>query len=154
MDTATMISDLEANGKVELPIAMIGDLMDIDVRVKYGDAVIGWRGDPSMGVFFNQVTHEFEIWGIDRAGNDYKAASNPTLDQQLIVKLRDGDPRLGDVMQRVLDTNAKRRADAEAVDRDARGELGEKLQWAIRRDMAAHNGGRGAVHSIPRKVGG
>lgn len=149
MDTETMTSNLEATGRRRFE----DDLLDIDARAKYGDATIGWRGDLSMCVVLNTVTRRFEIWGIDARGEDYMAASNDTLDQQLIIKLRDGDPRLGDVMQRVLDTNAKRKAELEAKDRDARGALGEKLQWAIKRDMAAHNGGRGGVHSIPRKVG-
>lgn len=152
MDTATMLSGLEANGHVELPMAMLGDLLDIDRRAKYGDES-GWRGDPTMHVCFNTETHNFEIWALDNREQPYMACSHDKLNLELIRKLVAGDPRKGDVGQRVLDHNAKVRADQEAQERDRFMEFGEKAQWAIRRDMATHFGGRGAVHSIPRKVG-
>lgn len=151
MDTSTMISHLERNGVLELPIAMVGDLMDIDRRVKHGDAVYGWRGDETMGVFLNALTREFEIWGIDRQGKEYLAASHHTLDQTLIRKLAEGDPRYHDQFQRVLDHNAKLVADRKARDRDEFNVVGDKIRWAIRREF--HNG-RADQTSIPRKVGG
>lgn len=153
MNSDTMISTLEANGRMEMPIPMYNELQDIDRRIKYGDES-GWRGDPTMGVFFNQVKKRFEVWGLDGRGNEYEAASSDTLSTNLIVKLREGDWQRHDVHQRVLDANAKLASDRQAADSEARREVGEKLQWAIRRDFATHLGGRGGVHSISRKVGG
>lgn len=148
-----MISALEANGRIEMPIAMYSELCDLDRRVKFGDEC-GWLGDPSMMIVFNQVKKRFEVWGIDGHGNDYEACSDESLSRNLILKLAAGDWRKNDVHQRVLDDNAKAAAQRQAIDDDKRNEVGEKLQWAIRRDFATHLGGKGAVHSIPRKVGG
>jgi hypothetical protein len=138
----------EANGSVIMTVQQMGDLYDIDRRIKEGDES-GWRGDPTMGVFFNRITNNYEVWGVDRAGNDYIAASHHKLDHTLLIKLRDGDPRKHDVFQRVLDHNAKLVADRDAADREKRAELADKMAWAIRRDFATHMGGGRRTHSIP-----
>ena len=138
----SMLSHLEANGVLHLTLAQIGDLNDIDHRVKYGDES-GWRGDPSMGIFINQFTGEFEVWGIDRGGNEYKACSHHKLDHTILIKLREGDPQRNDVWQKVLDHNAKLDADRKSAAREQLEEVGEKMQWALRRDFAAHMGGTG-----------
>ena len=145
-----MISHLQATGHLTLPMAMVGDLCDIDARIKNGDES-GWRGDPSMGVFLNAGNGQFEVWGVDRGGNEYLAASHDRLDHTLLVKLREGDPTRHDVIQRVLDANAKLEADRQATDRDAFGEVAEKIQWGIRQDFAQHLGGRGGIHAVPGK---
>lgn len=152
MDSDTMISALAANGRQEMPIQMYADLRDIDNRIKFGDES-GWPGDPSMGIFFNEVKKRFEVWGIDGHGNDYEACSDVSLSRNLVLKLAAGDWRKHDVHQRVLDDNAKAAKARQDIDNDRRAEVGEKLQWAIRRDLATHLGGKGAVHSITRKVG-
>jgi hypothetical protein len=143
-----LISQSEANGAVLMTTQQIGDLFDIDRRIKEGDES-GWRGDPSMGVFFNRITHCYEVWGIDRAGNDYLAASHDKLDHTLLIKLREGDPRKHDVFQRVMDHNEKLKADQAAADHEKLGAMAEKMAWAIRRDFAAHMGGGKRQHSIP-----
>lgn len=137
----TMISHLEANGVVEMTTAQLGDLLDIDQRIKYGDES-GWRGDPSMGVFLNRVTGWFEVWGIDRTGQGYLAASHDKLDHTLLIKLREGDPTKNDVFQRVLDANQKLEDDKRAAAKEKLAETGDKLQWAIRQDFGHLMGGR------------
>ena len=137
----SMISQLEANGVIHMSVAMLGDMHDIDQRIKYGDES-GWRGDPSMGLFVNAITGHFEVWGIDRGGNGYLAASHDKLDHTLLIKLREGDPTRNDAFQRVLDHNAKVEADKKAAAREKLEEAGDKLQWAIRQDFSQHMGGR------------
>lgn len=150
MSYTNMLNELEANGHLELPIEMVGDMFALDDRIKNGDATMGWRGDPSMGIFVDKKSGRFEVWGIDRGGNGYLAASHHVLDQTLLRKLADGDPRHHDVVQGVLDHNARLEAAREARNADLKAELADKVQWAIRRDV--HNG-RGAHTAITRKVG-
>jgi hypothetical protein len=140
LSTDSMISQLEANGVIHMSVAQLGDLLDLDRRIKDGDES-GWRGDPSMGVFVNTITGHFEVWGIDRGGNGYLAASHDKLDHTLLIKLREGDPTRHDTFQRVLDHNAKVVADQKAAAHDKLTEAGDKLQWAIRKDFGQHMGG-------------
>jgi hypothetical protein len=148
MDCDTMISALEANGHLSVPLNFIGDMLDIDRRVKQGDES-GWRGDPSMGLFLNPENGNFEVWGVDARGKAYLAASHHKMDHTLLIKLREGDWRKHDVIQRVLDNNASLEATAKAKARDEFEALADKMQWAIRRDFAQHLGGRGGIHAVP-----
>lgn len=163
--TDSMLSSLEATGHIPMTMAMIGDLMDIDHRVKYGDES-GWRGDPTMCVCINSIPGHpqegwFEVWGIDRGGNQYKAASSPKLDHSLLIKLREGDPTRSDPWQKVLDHNAKVKADQEQADREKRADIADKLAWGIRQDFGHLYGGRrnhwhiskGESMDLPKKDG-
>lgn len=145
-----MISALSSTGHVELSMKQIGDMFDIDYRIKHGDES-GWRGDMTMGIFVNPETEWFEVRGLDRNGNPYLAASHPTLDHTLLIKLRDGDPTKNDVHQRVLDHNAKVKLDQEYAQAQARGEGQEKMQWALRQAFGHLTGGRGGNLLATRK---
>ena len=151
MDQDTMISDLESNGKVSVPIQMYADLRDLDKRIKFGDES-GWRGDPTMCIVFNKPIKQFEIWGIDNHGNQYMAASDHVLGLNLVRKLAAGDYQKHDVVQEILDHTAKMQAAADQEKRDKFREVGEKMQWAIRREFSQHLGGKGGVHAIPGKA--
>lgn len=142
----SMLSMLEANGVMWLPV----DIFDIDRRIKEGDES-GWRGDPTMGLFLNPHTGMFEVWGIDRANNQYKACTHHELSVEIIHKLRDGDPIRNDPFQKVLDHNAKVKADAEAKDREGLAEVADKLAWGIRKDFGHLAGGTRRLHHIPSK---
>ena len=150
MDVKQMVSALEANGVMEMPIAMAGDLYDIARRCQEGDPIHNWRGDPTMTVCLNPQTHEFEIWGLDRRGEPYRAASHHTLDHTLLIKLSQGDPLNNDVHQRVMDQNARLVADRKTQDRDAANEVYDKIRWALNKEF---HQGHGRITSIPRKVG-
>lgn len=141
-----MVSALEASGVMWVD----SSLYDIDRRIKDGDES-GWRGDPTMGLFFNPHTRQFEVWGIDRAGKEYKAATHHELSVEIIHKLRNGDPTRNDVFQQVLDHNAKVEADAKQKDREARAEVFDKLAWGIRKDFGHLAGGTRRQHAIPDK---
>lgn len=136
MHQDTMLSHLEANGVMWVP----QDLFDIDRRIKWGDES-GWRGDKSMGLFYNPHMARYEVWGIDRGGNQYLAASHHELSVELVHKLRDGDPTRNDPWQKVLDHNAKLEAERKAKDAERASEVADKLAWAIRRDFGQHLGG-------------
>ena len=149
--TSSLIPSMEATGRINLTMAQVGDLLDIDRRIKDGDES-GWRGDPSMGIFVNTSTGWFEVWGYDRAGREYLAASHETLDHTLLIKLREGDmTRPGnDPFQKVLDHNAKLKADQDRREHDEFEQLADKMQWGIRQDFAQHLGGRRTQWSIQK----
>lgn len=153
----SMLSHLEANGVMWVPT----DLFDIDRRIKNGDES-GWRGDPTMGLFYNPHLHRFEVWGIDRGGNQYLAASHHELSVEIVHKLRNGDPTRNDPWQQVLDHNAKVKAEMQQKDREKRAELADKLAWGIRQDFGHLYGGRkriwnmgtGESSELPKKENG
>jgi hypothetical protein len=142
-----LMSRLAANGTLWMSPAAVGAMQDIDRRIKEGDES-GWRGDPSMGLFYNQKLHRFEVWGIDVTGKEYLAAANDDLDINLVIKLRDGDPRKNDVFQRVIDNNLKIQREADLAEAERLAAMGDKLQWAIRQDFGAHLGGRKRLHAV------
>lgn len=154
--TDSMLPQVEANGVMYLPM----DLFDIDRRIKDGDES-GWRGDPSMGLFYNPHAGRFEVWGRDRANNEYLAATHHELSVEIVHKLRDSDPQRVDVFQQVLDHNEKVKADNAAKDREKLAEVADKLKWGIRQDFGHLAGGtrrlwhlrRGAHSTLPDKEG-
>jgi hypothetical protein len=147
MSDERLISRLNANGQLWMTPASIGAMLDIDRRIKDGDES-GWRGDPSMGLFYNQLLHRFEVWGIDSAGKEYLAAANEHLDVRIIEQLRNGDPRLHDVFQEVIDKNMRVKAAAEQAERERVASMADKLAWGIRQDFGQHLGGRKRMHAV------
>lgn len=143
-----MISALEATGHVPMSVAMVGDMLDLDHRIKHGDES-GWRGDESMGIFINKHTGWFEVWGIDRVGNQYLAASHERLDHTLLIKLREGDPRKNDVFDRVLKSNQKLKDAQKQADDDQFAEIAGKVQHAINKEFH----GRHNPVTVDRKPG-
>lgn len=142
----------ESNGVLMLTVAQIGDLNDIDNRVKFGDES-GWRGDPTMCVCIDKLTGMFEVWGLDSHNTPYKAVTHHKLNHEIIRKLIAGDWQKHDVIDEVMAANAALEAANAAKDKDNRMVVAEKMAWAIRQDFAQHLGGRGGVHAISRKVG-
>lgn len=122
-------------------------VFEIERRIKEGDES-GWRGDPSMELTLNPANRRYEILARDLGGNIYVAASHNRCDHTLIQKLVAGDPRKHDVIQRVLDDNARLRVERAQAERDKSMAAHEKLQWALRRDFAAHMGGRTGAYSM------
>lgn len=109
-------------------------VFDIDRRIKEGDES-GWRGDPSMFLMLNPQTEMFEVWGIDRAGNQYMACSHHSCDHVLLQKLVAGDPQRHDVINEVLKANAQLERDRRAAEREQGLEAADKLGHAIRKDF-------------------
>lgn len=142
-----LFSPLAANGRLWLTPETMGAMEDIGKRIRDGDES-GWRGDPTMGLFYNQHTGNFEVWGADRRGEQYLACVHPHLTLEIIHKLREGDWQKNDVFQRVLDANAKLAADQAQADREKLQDIGDKLHWGIRQDFGAHLGGRKRFHAV------
>ena len=140
----TLIPHLQANGVLEVPF----DVFDIDRRIKFGDES-GWRGDPTMCLCINPHAERYEVWGIDRHGNEYMACSAKELDHRILVQLREGDPTRNDPWQKVLDHNAKLKEDQDKADRDQFAQVADKVQWGIRQDFGHLLGGRGRKHAFP-----
>ena len=121
------------------------DLVSIDRRVREGDPTVGWRGDPTMDVYVDNDAAMAYVYGFDIKGLRYRAASISTLGEgwrhDLLAKLRDGDWRDPNSINRADEAN--RRLDAE---RDYRldqviSEVAEKFGWGLRRDVGHHFGG-------------
>jgi hypothetical protein len=122
-------------------------VLDIDHRIKHGDES-GWRGDPSMFLMYNPESKRFEVWGIDRGGNQYMAASHHACDITLLHKLVAGDPQKNDVFAQVLEQNRKIKAEQEATERDKRLEVADKIGFAVRQDIGHLFGGRRPTQSM------
>lgn len=142
------ISPLTSTGTVPMSVAMVGDMYDLDDRIKNGDES-GWRGDPTMCINLNTITGWWEVWGIDRAGKQYLAASHDKLDHTLLIKLREGDPRKNDVFERVLKANQKLKDDQKQADDENFAEIAAKVQHAINKDFH----GRHNPVTVDRKPG-
>jgi len=140
------MSRFAANGTLWMTPATIGALLDIDRRVKDGDES-GWRGDPTMGLFYNQQLARFEVWGLDVTGKEYLAAANENLDVRIIEQLRNGAPE-NDPFQRVIDNNLRIKAEAEKAERERVAALADKLAWGIRQDFGQHLGGKKIMHAV------
>lgn len=128
-------------------IEVSGDVLDIARRIRDGDES-GWRGDPSMSLTYNPASREFEVLATDRAGNRYVAVSSPRCDHSILIKLREGDPRRGSVVDRVLAHNEKVRADREQQQRDERRELSLRLAHAVVKDIGHLEGGTRPTQSM------
>lgn len=125
------------------------DTLDIARRIQHGDEL--WRGDPQMQLRFNFLGERFEVWGVDAHGDGYLAASHDRCDHTLLAKLAAGDWQRGAAAsaQVLLHERALRR-EQEAKEADARGEMIDKLGWAIRRDF---HGARRTFGQVGRDPG-
>ncbi len=101
-----------------------------------------------MFLMWNPGTDMFEVWGHDRAGIQYLAASHHRCDHTLIAKLIAGDPTKNDVIGRVMSHNAALEKDRADAERDKRLEIADKLGFAIRGDLGHLSGGRNRKHSL------
>lgn len=116
------------------------DVLDIGRRIAQGDEL--WRGDPSMGLFWNPVEQMFEVWGEDIAGTPYLAAAHTHADARLVMKLVEGDWQKGLAKLNALQAaEVARKADEERRVQDQNEELADKLHWALRRDIGHMEGG-------------
>lgn len=116
------------------------DVLDIGRRIAQGDEL--WRGDPTMGLFWNPVEGMFEVWGEDIAGTPYLAVAHTHADARLVMKLVEGDWQKGLAKLEALQAaEIKRKADEQKVIDDQNEELADKLHWALVKDIGQHEGG-------------
>lgn len=115
-------------------VEMDGDVLDIGRRIREGDEL--WRGDPLMDLRYNFILERFEVWGVDANGDGYLAASAETCDHGLLMKLAAGDWQRGrEAAMRVVLHERNLAAEKAKAEADARGEIVDRLGWAIRRDL-------------------
>lgn len=129
-------------------VEITSDVLDIARRIREGDEL--WRGDPTMRLTYNPdpTIRRFEVIGLDVTGAPYIAAAHDRCDQTLLIKLAEGDPRRGNVFERVMKHNEQVRKDREDAERDQRMEIADKMHWAIKQDLGQHLGGRRRLHGM------
>ena len=121
------------------------DVMSIEDRIRRGDPIVGWQGDPSMDLYIREDIGEAGVYGFDRAGDRYLAATvslaDPGWRHTLLQKLRDGDWRTDHGRangQRIVAHNeAVAKAQEDDLD-EKRLEFSERLAWALERDLGPH----------------
>lgn len=119
---------------------------DFYKRLHWGDASIGWNGDPDLGVYY--LGDRIEIWRWCEDGEPRRIMrSKPgvrALDTAALRFLAEHDSRRRggyDVKAEVDAHNAAIDADKER-DFDAKLEAAaDKLHWALRKDLGAYVGG-------------
>ena len=119
------------------------DVHDVARLVQGGDAITGWRGDPTMDVYVWPDVGQVAIYGFDRAGERYLAAaeslSNPGWRHDLLRRLRDGDYQRGrDVLADIDKKNEAARAATDKRWDEFAEENAEKIAWGLRRDVGVH----------------
>lgn len=131
------------------------ELITLDNQARDGDAVSGWRGDPSMWVNHDPVTNQVQVFALDKFQKPYIAASchesTPGFRHVLLGKLVKGDwqKRAGNLIDEIDKANAKVREDADKRFSDwITGEFGDKLHHALVKDGVAT---RSDFYMTPRK---
>lgn len=116
------------------------DVLDIARRITDGDEL--WRGDKTMGLYYQEAVGLFEVWGLDKAGQPYLAASAPQCDHRLLERLVAGDwQRSTSVFDTIDAFNRKLEEDRQRAADDEAHELNDRLHWALRRDLGHLEGG-------------
>lgn len=119
---------------------------DFDTRLHYGDASIGWNGDMDLGVYHEGDRLVIVRWCEDgeprvimRSKPGHKSLDTAAL---VFLAAHDSQRRGGyDVKADVDATRARIDAD-KARESDAKfDEVADKLHFALRRDIGAHEGG-------------
>jgi hypothetical protein len=119
---------------------------DFDRRLREGDATVGWTGDERLGVYYadgrveiRRLCEDGELRTVMRSRPGRKI-----LDTQALRFLAEHDSqsrRAYDVRADMDAHNDQVRRDAERRRQAATEAFAEKLQWALRRDIGALEGG-------------
>lgn len=113
-------------GTFEVPVSVL----DLDRRLRDGDPTMGWRGDPSMRLCFNEQTRRFEVWARDGHGRDYVAITSDGVSPRILADLAASDWQRGKgVLREVLEREEARHRDREAYMAELRGAASEKFAW-------------------------
>ncbi len=122
-------------------VAVEGQVLETLRALKEGDGILGWEGDPNMEIFLDMASGTYDVWTLDNQGEPYMALSRPYCDQRLVVDVLAADTRRRDVAGSVMAHNKRVEAAAKADFAAQVEEHAEKLQWALRRDIGAYEGG-------------
>lgn len=142
-------SDLLGDDYIDIP----ADVYGLGERIRKGDATMGWRGDESMGIYWNPRFGEFEVLGLDAERKVYCVWHGRKLDgPAILAHLVATDWQKG---RRLLDElHAKRKAKDEQWERDTRDkrmEANDKLRFALNKVFRHYgDGGRRVFGQIGR----
>lgn len=124
------------------------DLHELADRIKNGDAVSGWEGDPrlTLAKYGSGRDEQFELWRLEHDG-EYRmvAVLRPDaaghLDPSNICRrLVERDARRGyDIKDAVDRHNARAQEANEAPSKDRLSGAAEKLAWALKRDLSGRS---------------
>ena len=119
-----------------------GTVVDTLRRLREGDGILGWEGDPNMQLFVDTGTGRFDVWTLDARGEPaLVVAEQPFADQRLIEAVIRADTRRFDVAGRVLEHNAHVDEARRREHHDENEEAADKLHHALMRDIGAYEGG-------------
>lgn len=117
------------------------DVVGIAERVKFGDPVVGWRGDPQADTYLDPNTGQVAVYTFDGHGNRYCATvldinrAGEGWRHELLRRLRDGDWQRDDVVERRMEELMAPVKAKEAAHREKAEQAAEKLAWALKRDL-------------------
>lgn len=118
-----------------------GAAVDTVRALKHGDGILGWEGDENMEVLVDLSTGMFDVWTLDAHAEPMLVLSRPYCDHRLVADVLRADTRrrdvAGDIIAHNIAVDEARKADFDARTEEA----AEKLQWALRRDLGAYEGG-------------
>jgi hypothetical protein len=137
-------------GYIEVPVTVL----DIDRRLRDGDPTMGWRGDPTFQLVFNQQTRGFEVWGRDGRGVDYVVLYADHVSPRILADLAASDWQRGkQVIRDVIDRADKGQKDREYRLEQTRREASEKFAWHVAeafRQETGHSPGRSIFGQVGR----
>lgn len=127
---------------------------DFNRRLHWGDASIGWNGDPTLAVYHEGDRLVIVRWAdghprpIMRSKPGHKSLDTATL---AFLAAHDSQRRGGFDPKAYVDGHNARINAARQAETDAKfEEAADKLHWALRKDIGAHEGGsRHRLMSLP-----
>jgi hypothetical protein len=115
-------------------------MRDLIHRMRFGDPVKGWEGDPCLELYFDGSAERFEVWRLEDDG-EYRfvcrSAVGVPFDERIIDALISWDNRRRSVPleQTVMDRNQRRDDDISARrDEWVAEEAAPRLHHAFRKD--------------------
>lgn len=110
----------------------------ISELVKFGDPIVGWRGDPTMDTYLDEQTGQVQVYAFDSHGERYcactvNANTDPGWKHTLLKQLTEWDPRRVNVIDKF---SAEQEAREKAKERAHQHELEERVDrtaWMLRR---------------------
>jgi hypothetical protein len=138
-------------GYIEVPVSVL----DLDRRLRDGDPTMGWRGDPTFQLVFNQHARVFEVWGRDGRGVDYIVMTcRDGVGPRILADLAASDWQRGkQVLRDVQARSDKKHKDREDRIAETRRAASEKFAWHVAevfRQDSGHSPGRSVFGQVGR----
>lgn len=120
-----------------------GTVTDTLHRLRYGDGVLGWEGDPNMQLFVDTETGLFDVWTLGRDGEtaDLVVARKPYADSRLIEDVIRADGQRFDIVGQIIDKEAERQKQLKKLRDDQFEEFADRMQFALLKENGQHYGG-------------